>query len=216
LLAPEPTALTKVAGVALGAHGLDTSSSAIQQIVNGKDSSTLTADGAEALSALLGADPKTAQMIGLGADLAIPLLASGIGALRVLAVRRGAIDLAAEEAAGGHTILKHIGQTGAQLRARLAAQGGIKAASTFKTLADAQRYVSMAMRANRAAVETWARTAAVGSKPFTITYQAAGVVGEGVVRATGQLQKMTRMVVVLRRIQQQNRIYFVLTSYPVA
>ena len=111
-------------------------------------------------------------VIGLGADLAMPLLASGIGALRVLAVRRGAIGLAAEEASGGHTILKHIGQTEAQLRARLAAQGGIKAASTFKTLADAQRYVSMA--------------------------------------------KMTRMVVVLRRIQQQNRVYFVLTSYPVA
>lgn len=74
----------------------------------------------------------------------------------------------------------------------------------------------MAMRADRAAVEAWARTATVGSKPFTITYQAAGVVGEGVVRATGQFQKMTRMVVVLRRIQQQNRVYFVLTSYPVA
>jgi hypothetical protein len=96
------------------------------------------------------------------------------------------------------------------------ARSGIKAASTFKTLADAQRHVSMAMRANRAAVNAWARTAAVGSKPFATPCQAAGVVGEGVVRATGQLQKMTRKGAILRRIRPHNRVYFVLTSCPVA
>ncbi|WP_431104925.1 hypothetical protein [Roseateles noduli] len=34
------------------------------------------------------------------------------------------------------------------------------------------------------------------------------------VRATGQLQQMTKMVVVLRRVQQQNRMDFILTAYP--
>jgi hypothetical protein len=122
LLAPEPTAVTKVAGAALGAHGLDTSSSALRQIVSGKDTSTLTAEAAKSLSSALGADPKTAELIGLSADIAIPLIAGGVGALRVIAVRRGGISLAAEEAAGGHTILKHVGRTEAQLRARLAAE----------------------------------------------------------------------------------------------
>jgi hypothetical protein len=215
LLTPEPTALTKVAGAALGAHGLDTASSAVRQIATGQDTSTLTAEAAESLSSALGADPNTAELIGLGADLAIPLVAGGIGALRVLAVRRGAISLAAQEAAGGHTISRHVGQTAQQLRARLARQSGIPAASTFRTLADAERYVSAAVRANRAAIETWAKAAAPGSRPFTITYQAATSVGEGVVRATGQMQQMTKLVVVLRRVQQQNRAYFVLTSYPV-
>ncbi len=154
-------------------------------------------------------------MIGFGADVAIPVLASGIGALRVIAVRRGTIDLAAEEAAGGHTILKHVGRTEAQLRARLAAQKGIKAASTFRTLSEAERWVSEAVRANRAAIEAWAKTAAVGGKPVSFPYQAASVVGEGVVRATGQLTQMTKLVVVFQRIQQQNRVYFLLTAYPV-
>lgn len=215
LLAPEPTAVTKVAGVALGAHGLDTASSAVRQIATGQDTSTLTAEAAESLAAALGADPKTAEMIGLGADVAVPLIAGGIGALRALAVRRGAISLAAQEAAGGHTISRHVGQTVQQLRARLARQTGIPAASTFRTLADAERYVSAAVRANRAAIEAWAKAASPGGRPFTITYQAATSVGEGVVRATGQLQQMTKLVVVLRRVQQQNRAYFVLTSYPV-
>ena len=214
-LAPEPTALTKVAGAALGTHGLDTSSSAVRQIVTGRDTSTLTAEAAKSLSSALGADQKTAEMIGLGADVAIPLIAGGIGALRVIAVRRGAISLAAEEAAGGHTLLKHVGQTEAQLRARLASQTRIPAASTFRTLVEAERHVSTAMRANRTAIEAWAKMATVGGRPFTMTYQAGVSVGEGVVRATGQLQQMTKLMVVLRRVQQQNRIYFVLTSYPV-
>jgi len=215
LLAPEPTALTKVAGVALGTHGADTASSGLRQIISGRDTSTLTSDAAKSLSETLGADPKTAEMIGIGADMAIPLVAGGIGALRVLAVRRGAISLLEEEAAGGHTILKHVGRTEQQLRARLATETRIPAASTFRTLAEANRHVSAAMRANRAAIEAWGKAAATGGRPFTATYQAATSVGEGVVRSTGQLQKMTRLVVVLRRVQQQNRFFFILTSYPI-
>jgi hypothetical protein len=68
------------------------------------------------------------------------------------------------------------------------------------------------MRANRAAIEAWAKAAATGGRPFTVTYQAATSVGEGVVRSTG---RMTRLVVVLRRVQQQNRFFFIRTSYPV-
>lgn len=214
LLVPEPTMLTKVAGATLGVHGVDTSTSALRQIVSGKDTSTMTAEGAKALSSALGADPKTAEMIGLGADIAIPLIAGGVGALRVIAVRRGAISLAAEEAAGGHTILKHVGRTENQLRTRLAAEPKIPAASTFRTLADAERHVGAAIKANRAQIEAWAKTAASGNKlsfrhPFNLP------VGEGVVRATGQLQQMSKVLVVLRRVQQNNRIYFVLTAFPV-
>jgi hypothetical protein len=143
MLAPEPTTLTKLAGGALGAHGLDTSAAAMRQIANGTDARTFTADAAKAASAALGLEAATAEMIGLSADLAIPLLAGGIGALRVIAVRRGSLSLAAEEARRPHHL-----------------------------------------------------------------------VGEGVVRATGKLQQMTRLVVVLRRVQQQNRVFFILTAYP--
>ena len=71
------------------------------------------------------------------------------------------------------------------------------------------------MRANRAAIEAWAKAAAGGGRPFTVTCQAATSVGEGVVRSTGQRQQMTRLVVVPRRVQQQNRFFFMLTSCPV-
>ena len=214
MLAPEPTTLTKLAGGALGAHGLDTSAAAMRQIVTGTDARTFTADAAKAASASLGLEAATAEMIGLSVDLAIPLLAGGIGALRVIAVRRGSLSLAVEEAAGGHTIVKHVGQTEAQLRARLARELRIPSASTFKTLADAERHVTAALRANKSAIESWAKSAPLNAPPKAFNYQAAVVVGEGVVRATGQLQQMTRLVVVLRRVQQQNRVFFILTAYP--
>ncbi len=214
LLVPEPTALTKVAGGALGVHGADTSAAAIRQITSGRDTRTLTAEAARSASTALGADPATAEMIGLGADIAIPLLAGGVGALRVIAVRRGAVSLAAEEAAGGHTILKHVGQTEPQLRARLLREPRIPAATTFRSLADAERHVAAALRANRSAIETWAKSSSASGREV-FRYQASSSVGEGVVRATGAMQQMNRMVVVLRRVQQQNRVYFVLTAYPV-
>ena len=54
----------------------------------------------------------------------------------------------------------------------------------------------------------------MNAPPKAFNYQAATIVGEGVVRATGKLQQMTKLVVVLRRVQQQNRVYFILTAYP--
>lgn len=121
--------------------------------------------------------------------------------------------MASEEAAGGHTIARHVGRTEEQLRARLMAQKKIPVASTFRTLKDAERAVAEAIRANKNAIKEWAKTAMAGqTKSFP--YNANRVIGEGVVRSTGQLQKMTKMVVVIRKVQEQNRIYFILTSYP--
>jgi len=81
-------------------------------------------------------------------------------------------------------------------------------------LAAAEKHVAAALRANKSAIEAWAKSAPLTAPPKAFNYQAATVVGEGVVRATGQLQQMTKMVVVLRRVQQQNRVYFILTAYP--
>ena len=93
------------------------------------------------------------------------------------------------------------------------AQKKIPVASTFRTLKDAERAVAEAIRANKNAIKEWAKTAMAGqTKSFP--YNANRVIGEGVVRSTGQLQKMTKMVVVIRKVQEQNRIYFILTSYP--
>ena len=214
LLTPEPTMVTKIAGGTLGVHGADTASTGLMQIVSGRTRTTLTSQSVKAAAEALGADPNTAATVGMAIDIAVPLLAGFAGAARAMAIRRGAVSLAAEEAAGGHTIARHVGRTEAQLRARLAQQPQIPAASTFRTLKDAERFVAEAIRANKAAIKSWAQNAIPGqTKAFTLD---AGrrVVGDGVVRSTGQLQTMTKMTLVVRKVQDQNRIYFVLTAYP--
>jgi hypothetical protein len=213
LLVPEPTSATKIAGAALGAHGIDTASTGIRQILSGRSEATFTSQAVESTATSLGVDEANARKIGITVDIAIPILTGVAGALRVISIRRGAISLAAEEAAGGHTILKHIGRTEAQLNARLVAEPRVMAATTFRTLAEAERFVAEALRANKAAISEWAKTAAVGqTKAFP--YATGRVLGVGVQRGSQNLKDATRMVVVLRKTQIQDRVYFVLTSYP--
>lgn len=218
LLTPEPTMVTKVAGGALGVHGLDTTAAGIRQVISGKPVTTLTADAAKAAAESLGVDERHAAMIGAGVDIAIPLIVGGIGAARVLAVRRGTISLAAHEQtalrAGGHTILEHVGLTEAQLRARLVKWPRMQTASTFRSINEAERVVSQALRANRAAIEAWAKTAKAGSNSPAFLLDAGRNVGWGVVRSTGAVQQATRALVVLRRVDEADRVYFILTAYP--
>ncbi len=132
LLTPEPTTITKIAGGALAVHGADTTSSGIMQVVSGRTHTTLTSQAVAAAAVVLGADPQTAGNVGFAVDVAVPLIAGFAGVARAIAIRRGAISLAAEEAAGGHTIARHVGRTEGQLRSRLAQQPTIPAASTFR------------------------------------------------------------------------------------
>lgn len=175
---------------------------------------TLTSQAAAAAAEALGADPQTAGNVGFAIDIAVPLIAGFAGAARIVAIRRGAISLVAEEAAGGHTIARHVGRTEAQLRARLAAQRGIPAASTFATLGEAERVVAAALRAEQAAIRTWASGATAGQR-LAVVYDAQRVIGQGVVRGTGLLTNMTRVRVVIEKTIAQNRVYFVLTSFPI-
>lgn len=212
-LVPEPTTVTKIAGGTLGVHGLDTVSTGLMQVVSGRSRTTMTSQAVTAAAEALGADPDDAATVGMVVDIAVPFVAGFAGAARAIAVRRGAVSLAAEEAAGGHTIARHVARTEDQLRARLAAQSRIPAASTFRSLKDAEGFVAEALRANKNAIKEWARNANVGqAKGFP--YDAGRVVGEGIVRSTGRLQNMNKMVVVVRKVREQNRVYFVLTSYP--
>ncbi|CAN5278392.1 hypothetical protein BH11PSE9_BH11PSE9_33390 [soil metagenome] len=214
LLTPEPTMVTKVGGGALGLHGLDTAGAGIRQVISGKSESTYTAEGAKAAAMALGADDKTAGQIGMGVDIGVPLLLGLFGAVRIIAIRKGAISLAAEEAAGGHTILKHVGQTEAQLRARLAAETWVPTASTFHTLQDAQSVVGQALRANRATITAWAQSAQVGGRT-RVVFDAGRVVGSGVTRSSNALVRMTRVRVVLKKVATPDRVYFVLTAFPI-
>ncbi|WP_156523018.1 hypothetical protein [Bordetella ansorpii] len=112
LLMPEPTTLTKFGGGLLTAHGTDTFQAGVRQAWTGLETNTLTNDGATALAELLGVDRATAERIGRGVDLVVPLaVASGLAAARIATIRAGRISLATHEAYGGHTIARHVGLT---------------------------------------------------------------------------------------------------------
>ena len=82
-----------------------------------------------------------------------------------------------------------------------------------QTLKDAERAVSAAIRANKTTIQPWASSATPGATK-TLRYAPGRVIGEGVVRSTGQLTPITNMVLVLRKVVSTNRVYFVLTAYP--
>jgi len=160
--APEPTLLSKAGSLALAAHAADQCTTGATQLWSGRDQNSLSERAASAVARNLGASPATVASIGAGVDIAVPFAAAA-GAARALAVRTGQISLARHEAAagsrlGGHTIARHVGQSEAQLRARLAATASRRypppAISTFDDLAAAERSVSAALRVNRAGIQT--------------------------------------------------------------
>jgi hypothetical protein len=129
------------------------------------------------------------------------------------AARADTIDLMAEEAAGGHTIARHVGKTEEELRERLAREPYIPGASSFRSLEDAGRFVNEALRAKDRVIRRWLEFARPGER-FPVYYRAGGVAGYGIPRATGKLEAMSRVVVVLRKTDDPDRPYIVLTAYP--
>ena len=136
LLTPEPTMLTKVAGVGLGVHGADTTSTGMVELWTGDHQVTMTAQAAAAAARNMGYDPKTSDAIGATVDILVPVVLTGVlGATRASAIRSGRLVLEAdedaaratsrwtpaersryvnleeEELAGGHSVSKHIGKT---------------------------------------------------------------------------------------------------------
>ncbi len=219
LAVPEPTGATKVGGVVLGAHGIDTLQSGFRQAVSGNEQQSLTQQGIAALARELGTDEATASNIGMWVDIAVPVVVSlGVGAARILAIRGGRIILAGEEAVagsrvGGHTIAKHIGRTEAQLRARLLAETRIPAASTFKSLEIAERVLYRAIQTNKAAITAWARSNPTRTLP--IVFDAGTEIGHGVVRSTNILTGMRKVQIVFKYQVYNGKPYYILTSYPI-
>jgi hypothetical protein len=150
----------------------------------------------------------------IATEVASDALAAEAAEAAPVAACADAVDLTAEEAAGGHTIAKHIGKTEAELRLRLSQEPRITAASSFRNLTEAEQFVSQALQRNSVAIEGWAQTARAGDVRAFV-YNAGKAVGQGVVRSTGKMQTMTSLRVVLQKTQIANKIYFVLTTYPI-
>jgi len=120
--------------------------------------------------------------------------------------------LAAHEAAGGHTLLKHVGQTEEQLAARLASERGISAASTFTSRAIAEAAVSNAIDANATRIGAW-----LGGKAdrLVVTQSLGSPIGTSLARGASQAITATSVRIVLERDAALATGYRIVTSYPV-
>lgn len=231
ILTPEPTTLTKFAGWGLALHGSDTTATGMVELWTGRHHATMTEKAVAAAARAIGYDPEKSDALGANVDILVPMAMLGpLGAVRSTAVKSGRfvieesrwlpagrsrfVSLEAEEAAGGHTIARHVGKDEAFLRSRLADpkfKGA--AASSWKTLEEAEKFISRALMARRQQIEKWAAGAAVGTN-MKFVYDAGEAVGYGVVRATNMMTNMSKVAFRLEKVADSNKIYFVLTTFP--
>nr|CBX82219.1 hypothetical protein EAIL5_3399 [Erwinia amylovora ATCC BAA-2158] len=216
-IAPEPTGLTKVGCVVVGAHSMDSINTAADRVLTGQNTRTATYQTAVALAKQFGADDNTAWKIGLTVDIAVPIgFAIALGAVRVAAVRMGRIRLKVNESVtgskpGGHTIERHIGKSKEDLLKRLELRPGLRGASTFTDVDVAERAITAAMRANASRIKMW------GHYPqrtldfdHVVTYQ----VGSYIKKGSTDLVATSKFRVVLEYKPYNGKPYYILTSYP--
>ncbi len=116
--------------------------------------------------------------------------------------------LAAHEAAGGHLLLKHVGQSESALAARLAAEPRLPAASTFVTRAEAEAAVNTVLNAEATRLSTWVSSGARGQLVLNAPFNGGLVLQRGAsTPASG-----TGATVVLRGTGGGN--WRVVTGYP--
>ncbi len=123
-----------------------------------------------------------------------------------------AYDLEADEQRGGHTLSRHVGKSDAELKARLARETEISAASTYTDQDAAELTVGQALAKNRAKVTSWEKRS--GERPnLALRFTSSAVIGRSLERGARQAADTKKAVVVLK---WTGRDWFVLTSYPEA
>jgi RHS repeat-associated protein len=127
--------------------------------------------------------------------------------------------LSAHEAFGGHTLARHVAQSGspeaviqAALAARLATDASIPAASTFASRAVAEKAILEALEANQGALCTWLS----GSKArLVLSHVADADVGYVLARGVNSLSSSRELVIVLDKVAPQSGVCFrITTAYP--
>ena len=112
----------------------------------------------------------------------------------------------------GHTISRHVGQTADDLTARLDATT-LPAASTFATLADAERYTYAALTTHGADVDAWMRSGL--DKRLVLQTAFDHPIGTTMLsREPGVLREASHLTTVLIRDPTMPNGYRILTSIP--
>lgn len=214
---PEPTMTSKAGCIVFGVHGSDVAGAGLKQIWTGQDTQTLVQQGTAKLAETMKVSPDLADNIGLSLDIAVPIGLSGmVGAVRATSIRMGRINLAMHEAKpysriGGHTLLKHVGKTDAELSARLAAEPRRALVSSFTNRHVAEWAISEVMRANATRVAHWARSNPSGL--LQLTKNVGRPVGTVLARGAQKSVPGKTVFVFLKCERYNGMPYYVLTAY---
>lgn len=121
----------------------------------------------------------------------------------------GGLDF--HEAAGGHTLEKHVGKTEVQLAQRLEKEKRISAASSFTYRSVAEAAIAEAMNRNQSAIDSWMKKR---DNRYTIDYDANKIIGITMNRGASKATQTSRLRIVLQRSAKLPPGYFILTAYP--
>ena len=121
----------------------------------------------------------------------------------------GGLDF--HEAAGGHTLEKHIGKTEAELAQRLASDKRISAASSFTYRSVAESAIAEAMEEKKSAIDSWVKK---GTNRYTIKYDTHKIIGITLARRASKATSTSRLKIILKRSTKLSPGYFIFTAYP--
>lgn len=120
-------------------------------------------------------------------------------------------DLRRDEAAGGHILRKHVGQTEAQLRERLERERNITGASTYTDRSAAEHAVGAAIAQSQNQIQSWLNQPGRHTN-LVLDYDSNVPIGRSMNRGEHQSRVCQHALVVLKYTGPND--YYVLTSYP--
>ncbi|QCT22500.1 hypothetical protein FEM41_24090 [Jejubacter calystegiae] len=211
---PEPTMLSKVGCVVVGAHSMDTISTSFKQVLTGQTARTATVQLSEMTAEKLGADKATAYNVGLTVDLVVPFaLAGAAGAARVGAIYTGRIRLLDQEGSRlGHTLSRHVGLDKQALLARLSSEN-MPHVSTFTSHTSAELLISEVLSVKKSQIEGWLKVA-IPNRSYAYTHRFSRPTGLYISRGGTEVQKAYNVRVVLKPVTHNGKPYFILTAFP--
>jgi len=121
-------------------------------------------------------------------------------------------DLSQDEAAGGHTLRKHVGRTDAELRERLDHERDIAAASTWNDRASAEKAVGAAISEQGPRISHWLARDHHPNLVLDYDGDPGHPFGRTLRRGDDHVQPCSHAVIVLKWRRPDG--YYVLTAYP--
>jgi hypothetical protein len=121
-------------------------------------------------------------------------------------------DLSQDEAAGGHTLHKHVGRTDDELRQRLHRERDISAASTWNDRASAETAVGAAIADQNTKISRWLGRDRHSNLVLDYDGDPSHPFGRTLRRGEDNVEPCTHAVIVLKWDRPNS--YHVLTAYP--